>query len=183
VSTIWSSLLGVLITKDGLSLSIVHRRFFMAAIGLNFAGTRGVRNDAWSTKSTSHVTKFFVTSDAWMVGRAFHACSLTQEGLAAMGGAMVERGDRSSIHVGSHRKAYQVRNDFLFCVVPELSYSISFCLSSLIAGFPISIINVVKATHLGEDLDWGGYNKKLCSENFLFQKMYFDITIANNTIK
>jgi len=30
------------------------------------------------------------------------------------------RGDRPSIHVDSRRKVYQVRNDFLFFVVPEL---------------------------------------------------------------
>jgi len=45
------------------------------------------------------------------------ACYWTWEGLvAATGGAMVERGDWSSIHVGSHRKAYQARNDFLIFV-------------------------------------------------------------------
>jgi len=41
-------------------------------------------------------------------------------GISGHRGAMVERGDQSSIHVGSHRKAYQVRNDFLIFVVPEL---------------------------------------------------------------
>ncbi len=41
-------------------------------------------------------------------------------GVAASGGTMVEEGDRSSIHVDSRRKAYWVKNDFLFFVVPEL---------------------------------------------------------------
>ena len=58
--TICLSLLGVHSTKDGSSLSIVQRRFFMAAIGLNFKGAGGVGKDMWSTKLTSRITIFLL---------------------------------------------------------------------------------------------------------------------------
>jgi len=38
------------------------------------------------------------------------------------GGCHGGRGDRSSIHIGLRRKAYQGNNDFLIFVVPELLY-------------------------------------------------------------
>jgi len=60
LSTICSSLAGVQMTKEGSSLSIIQKRFSMVMIGLNFAGGRGVRKDACSTKSASHVTNFLL---------------------------------------------------------------------------------------------------------------------------
>jgi len=99
-STICSSLLAVQSTKDGSSLSIVLNKFFMATIGLNLAGAAGVGKIARKAKSYSRVTKFFVADDAGALEEALHTCCWAQERSAAAWGAMVERGDRTSIHVG-----------------------------------------------------------------------------------
>jgi len=94
----------------------VQKRFFMAMIGLNFEGGGGIGKDAHITISSSRVTKFFAASCARVVDVAVRSCWGAWEGVAALGGAMVERGgvDWSSIHVGSRRKAYRVRNDFIY---------------------------------------------------------------------
>ncbi len=67
------SLLGVLKTKDGSSLSSVRNRVFIAFIGLNLAGTGGVGKKAQNTRLKSRVTKFFVTSVAGGLGEVVHA--------------------------------------------------------------------------------------------------------------
>jgi len=64
VSMIWLLLLGVLKTKDDLSLSIVRKRVDIAVIGLNFAGASGVGKKVQKTRSKSRVTKFLVTAMA-----------------------------------------------------------------------------------------------------------------------
>jgi len=117
---IWLSLLGVQRTKDSSSLSIVWKRLAIAVIGLNFAGAVGVGKKVQNTRSKSRLSKFFATAFTGLLEEEVRAVFSTREGVAAVGGAMVERGDRSLIHVGSRRKAYQVENDFLIFTVPEL---------------------------------------------------------------
>jgi len=110
----------VRITKDDSSLSIVLKSCFIAVIGLNFVAAVGAGKNARSARSKSLLTKLFVAGGSEVLRGVVRAWLLAREGAVASGGAMVERGDRSSIHVGSHRKAYRVENDFLFFVVPEL---------------------------------------------------------------
>ena len=50
-------------TKDGLSLSIIRNKFFMATIGLNFARATGVGKIVRNTKLYSRVTNFVVVDD------------------------------------------------------------------------------------------------------------------------
>ena len=92
----------------------------MAVIKLNFAGGGGVGKDARSTKSMSRITRFFAAKGVGVVDVAVRSCWGAREGVAASGAPWWKGVDWSSIHVGSRRKAYQVRNDFLFFVVPEL---------------------------------------------------------------
>ncbi len=73
-STICLLLLLVQSTKDGLSLSIMQNKFFMATIGLNFAGAVGVGKIVRKTKSYSCVTKFFVADDDGGSEEAVCAC-------------------------------------------------------------------------------------------------------------
>jgi len=73
-----------------------------------------------SVRSNSRVNKFFVAGGAGGVKDEVLGCWLAWGGLAAAGVPWWKGVDRSSIHVGSCRKAYQVRNDFLFFDVPEL---------------------------------------------------------------
>jgi len=106
-------------TKDSSSLIIILNNWLMAVIRLNFIVAGGVGKYARIVKATSRLTNFFVLGvlECWM-----EHCSLV------VGHRREWRpwkppwweGDWSSIHVGSHRKAYQVKNDFLICQVPEL---------------------------------------------------------------
>jgi len=69
------------------------------------------------------VTKLFVTGHARGLEGAVHAVRLALRGAAEQqpwGAPWWRREDWSLIHVGLHRKAYWVRNNFLFFVVPEL---------------------------------------------------------------
>jgi len=114
---IWVSLLGVQSTRDNLSFSIMWKSLFIMVIGLKFSGAIGLGKNEQNARSKSHNTKYFETEVSGGLEGAVRAAELAWEGLAAMGGTMVERGDQTSIHVGfSHRKAYWVRNDlFIFC--------------------------------------------------------------------
>jgi len=106
--------------RDDSSFNITHRSCCIALIGLSFAGAIGIGKKVQTVKLKVRVTKLFVTGCAGGLVVVVLAGRLAWEGAAALGGTMVERGDRTSIHVGLCRKAYQVENDFLFAIVPEL---------------------------------------------------------------
>jgi len=91
-SSICLSLVGIHRTKDGLSLSMVWRRWCIALVGLNFVGAIGVGKKARIARSKSRVTKLFVADWVWVVVGAVGAVGLTREGVAASEGAMVEWG-------------------------------------------------------------------------------------------
>jgi len=73
-------------------------------------------------RSKSHITELFVTDCAGVLGWAVLIVWLAWESVAAVGVPWWKGVDWSSIHIGSHRKAYWVRNDFLNLVVPELYF-------------------------------------------------------------
>jgi len=86
----------------------------MAAIGLNFVVAGGVGKYVCIVNATSRLTKFFVLG----VPECWRECCVLVVGCERK--QWPRRlpwweGDRSSIHIGSRRKAYQVRNDFLIC--------------------------------------------------------------------
>jgi len=91
-SSICWSLVGVQRTKDGSSLSMVHSRWFIALVGLNFVGAIGVGKKARIARSKSHITKFFVANWVGVVVDAVGTVWLTWEGAAASEGTMVEWG-------------------------------------------------------------------------------------------
>jgi len=91
-SSICLSLAAFQRTKDDSSLSITWKRFFIAATGLSFVGTVGVRKKAQNTRLKSHVARFFVTWVVGVVEGAVHAIELAQERSAAVEAAMVEEG-------------------------------------------------------------------------------------------
>ncbi len=114
------SLFGVRRTKDSSSLIIIRNRLRITVIGWNFAGAGGVGKKARNTRSKLHVANFFVTEVTGVLWEGVRAVLLALDWSAAAGAPWWSWGGRSSIHVGSHRKAYQVRNDFFIFVVPEL---------------------------------------------------------------
>jgi len=69
-------------------------------IGWNFAGAGGAGKKVQNTRSKSHVAKFFLTEVGGVLGEEMRAVLLVLDWSAAAGGAMVERGDQTSIHVG-----------------------------------------------------------------------------------
>jgi len=79
-------------TKDGSSLSITRRSEFIAGIGLNFMGALGAGKNARSVSSRSRVTRIFSLNGGGALEGGVRTCSVTREGAAASGTAMVERG-------------------------------------------------------------------------------------------
>ncbi len=68
----------------------------------------------------SLVTKLFVAGGAGVIGEVVCSVGLAWGVWWPQGAPWWNGVDWSSIHVGSRRKAYRVRNDFLNLVVPEL---------------------------------------------------------------
>ncbi len=90
--SICSALLGVQRTKDGLSLIIVLKSWFIAPMGLNFVGAMGVGKKARNVRSKSRVAKLFVVVGVVGVEDALRACCVSRGGPAVTGCAMVGRG-------------------------------------------------------------------------------------------
>jgi len=90
--TICLSLLGVLRTKDGSSLSNVRRSLPITRMGLNFVGATGEGKKARIVRSKSCVTKLCTTCCTGALTEAVRACGWAREGTAALEAAMVEEG-------------------------------------------------------------------------------------------